>query len=156
MTIDVKLTEEEIFDLCQILKTRLEHDQELIPLYQKLANISRPSGDYRDWSNYYSDLDIPKDWVCMSYHNDSLPSFSTEEDNYKAYHVWINSHNDEIRETNNMDIFGQKYYPRFQVVLCYGYDGGDAFITDDFEEVLKYIKNNPKDKKLIELTKQYI
>ncbi len=111
---------------------------------------------YDDWKNYYSDLDIPKDWVCMSYHNDSLPSFSTEEDHYKAYHVWINSHDDKIRQDNNKDIFGQKYYPRFQVVLCYGYDGGDAFITDDFEEVLKYIKNNPKDKKLIELTKQYI
>jgi hypothetical protein len=41
MTINVKLTEEEIFDLCQILQTRVQHDQELIPLYQKLANIVR-------------------------------------------------------------------------------------------------------------------
>ena len=47
---------------------------------------------YNDWRNYYSDLDIPKEWVCMSYHNDSLPSFSTEKDNYKAYHAVSYTH----------------------------------------------------------------
>ena len=53
-----------------------------------------------NWTNYIDDLQIPKNWVCTSYGNDALPSYQTQEDNHKAYHIWMDSHDLEERKRN--------------------------------------------------------
>ena len=99
-----------------------------------------------EWPTYYADLEIPANWVDVSYGNDELPSFHSEIDELKAYQVWIGSPND--RESDRL--------PRFCVSLCYGSDCGDFFQSDSFEDVLQWIKDNPKTEEQIELTKEYV
>ena len=41
---NIKLTTEELFEIVEILKDKLEYNQELIPLYEKLASIEIPKG----------------------------------------------------------------------------------------------------------------
>ena len=41
---NIKLTTEELFEIVEILKDKLEYTQELIPLYEKLASIEIPKG----------------------------------------------------------------------------------------------------------------
>jgi hypothetical protein len=110
-----------------------------------------------NWTTYTKDLNIPKDWKCTSYGNDALPSYQTQEDNYKAYHIWIDSHDLEERKINCKDIYGtEEIKPRFSISLCYGYLDGDLFQSDNFEDVIKWIDDNPKTEEQIKLTKEYI
>ena len=39
---DIKITTEELFELVEMLKDKLEYNQDLIPLYEKLASIEIP------------------------------------------------------------------------------------------------------------------
>ena len=97
------------------------------------------------WSNYTKDLDIPSNWKDVTYHNDALPSYQTSEDDLNAYHVWIDSADIEERKRNSLDIYGleNKLAPRFHVVLHYG-ASENLFTSDDFNEVVGWVKNNPK------------
>ena len=119
------------------------------------------------WEDYYSDLDIPEGWENVSYGNDALPSFlSVTKENWedeKAYHIWIDSHDPEIRKQNSLDIFGVEYSPRFCVTMGYGYGPTPnpnsefgLFSSDDWNEVVEWINNNPKTPEQIEETKKYI
>ena len=109
------------------------------------------------WNTYTTDLNIPKNWVCTSYGNDALPSYQTQEDNHKAYHIWMDSHDLEERKRNAKDIYGNDtIFPRFCICLCYGYDGDNLFQTDDFQKVVDWVENNPKTEEEIQLTKKYV
>jgi hypothetical protein len=58
---------------------------------------------------------------------------------------------------NCKDIYGtEEIKPRFSVSLCYGYLDGDLFQSDNFEDVIKWIDDNPKTEEQIKLTKEYI
>jgi len=109
------------------------------------------------WSEYYKDLDIPTTWKHVSYGNDALPSYQTSEDDLNAYHVWIDSHNTEERKRNSLDIYGLKneLAPRFHVVLCYGGEE-NIYTSDNFDNVVEWVKHNPKTKEQINLTKEYL
>ena len=39
---NIKVTTEELFELVEMLKDKLEYNQDLIPLYKKLASIEIP------------------------------------------------------------------------------------------------------------------
>ena len=39
---NIKVTTEELFDIVEILKLHIQNDQDLIPLYEKLASIEIP------------------------------------------------------------------------------------------------------------------
>ena len=46
-----------------------------------------------------------------------------------------------------------------RVSVCHyvtGFDGADVFQTDRFEDVLQWIKDNPKTEEQIALTKEYV
>jgi hypothetical protein len=107
------------------------------------------------WEHYYADLDIPEGWKNVSYGNDALPSFISDKDDIKGYQIWINSHNEEVKEMNSLDIYGVKKSPRFCVTLCYGYEK-DLFQSNNFAEVVEWINNNPKSLEQIEETKEYL
>tara|TARA_R110000765_G_C18427473_1_gene545130 strand:- start:82 stop:459 length:378 start_codon:yes stop_codon:yes gene_type:complete len=107
------------------------------------------------WNEYYADLDIPNTWTNVSYGNDALPSFLSEKDEHKAYQVWVDSFNKKERAINSKDIYGlDTLAPRFHVSLCYGEN--DLFSSNNFDEIVKWINENPKTKTQIELTKEYI
>tara|TARA_R110002020_G_scaffold51588_6_gene145982 strand:- start:1998 stop:2348 length:351 start_codon:yes stop_codon:yes gene_type:complete len=115
-----------------------------------------------NWEDYTKDLNIPKTWVCTSYGNDALPSYTSGEGdfgepNYEAYHIWIDSLDTEERKANSKDIYGldDELAPRFHVVLCYGHSD-NAFYSDDFDAVVKWINDNPKTLDQIKETKEYI
>ena len=52
---NVKLTTEELFELLEMLKLWMQNDQDLIPLYEKLASIEIPTNNVEP--NY--DYEIP-------------------------------------------------------------------------------------------------
>lgn len=106
------------------------------------------------WKNYYNDISIPKDWINVSYGNDALPSFMTHEDG-KGYHIWIDSHDKKERQINSLDIYGlkNKLAPRFHVVLHYGANK-NLFTSNDFNEVVEWVKNNPKTKEQLKQTEE--
>ena len=109
-----------------------------------------------NWEEYTKDLDIPETWQNVSYGNDALPSYmSGEIDDYSAYHIWADSHDIEERKANSEDIYGLKdeLAPRFHVVLCYG-NPENVYVSDDFDAVVKWIKDNPKTPEQIEETKE--
>ena len=113
--------------------------------------------EQNEWPHYYADCEIPNHWVNVSYGNDELPSFQTESDQHKAYQLWVDSHVAKIRKENNKRLYGDLYKcPRFCLSLCYGFDGADVFQTDRFEDVLQWIKDNPKTEEQIALTKEYV
>lgn len=97
------------------------------------------------WKEYLKDLDFPKHWVSSCYPNDALPSYTTDKNLLRAYHVWIDSADIEERKRNSLDIYGleDKLAPRFHVVLHYG-ASENLFTSDDFNEVVGWVKNNPK------------
>ena len=63
-----------------------------------------------DWKTYITDLDIPKDWMHTSYHNDELPSYQVN-----GLHIWIDSHDPKLRIANANNIIGldNGFMPRF-------------------------------------------
>ena len=88
------------------------------------------------WEDYTKDLTMPETWENVSYGNDALPSYASEKDNHKAYHIWVDSFDTEERKANSKDIYGldDELAPRFHVVLCWGYPDF-AFYSDDFDAV---------------------
>lgn len=94
------------------------------------------------WSEYYKDLDIPKDWENISYSNDELPSFQ-----FKDYKIWINSPLLKERQENYLGI-GFKNLDQFKdwIFTVCDYDPidceckDDIFQTMDFNEVLSFLK----------------
>ena len=107
------------------------------------------------WNEYYADLDIPNEWVNVSYGNDELPSFTSQKDIHKAYHIWINSFNEKVRKENHDLDFGNELAPRFNITLCYG-SGYDLLSTNSFDKVIKWIRENPKTKQQIKETKEIV
>lgn len=107
------------------------------------------------WNEYIKDLTLPKGWADVSYRNDALPSFMSSDNYDKGYHIWIDSHDIKERKQNSLDIYGleNKLAPRFHVVLGYGGEE-NLFTSDNFNEVVKWIENNPKTKEQIEATQQ--
>lgn len=53
---NIKITEEELFDLLDVLSIRMQFDEELIPLYEKLAKYQKPI----DHSKQNFDYEIPE------------------------------------------------------------------------------------------------
>lgn len=95
------------------------------------------------WSDYYKNLDIPKDWENISYGNDELPSFSCN-----GYTIWINSPILEERQENYLSI-GYKDLSEYQDWIFavtytrdYGEGAEDLLQSTDFDEVVKFV-NKP-------------
>ena len=42
---NIKVTTEELFDLVEMLENKLQYNQDLIPLYEKLASIEIPTNN---------------------------------------------------------------------------------------------------------------
>ena len=94
-----------------------------------------------EWKDYITDLDIPKDWKHTSYHHDELPSYQVN-----GLHIWIDSHDDEVRIANANNIIGldNGFMPRFTVQTANSYNGCDddhtwIFETDSFDKLLKFV-----------------
>ena len=97
------------------------------------------------WSEYHKDLKLPEGWVDVSYRNDALPSFMSDEDYDKGYHIWVDAKDIKERECNSKDIYGltNELAPRFHVIYEYG-SAENLFTSDDFNEVIQWINTNPK------------
>ncbi len=39
---NIKITEDELFDLIEILNMKIQHDKDLIPLFEKLLTYQKP------------------------------------------------------------------------------------------------------------------
>ena len=63
------------------------------------------SGNYPYINNYTDDLELPKGWEDVSYHNDALPSWMTSSNQQVGYHVWIDSWDIEERKNNAKHIY---------------------------------------------------
>ena len=94
-----------------------------------------------DWKTYITDLDIPKDWMHTSYHNDELPSYQVN-----GLHIWIDSHDPKLRIANANNIIGldNGFMPRFTVQTANSYNGCDddhtwIFETDSFDKLLEFV-----------------
>lgn len=94
------------------------------------------------WNTYTTDLDIPSNWECTSYHHDELPSYQT----VNGWHIWIDSHETTERELNTKNIIGSDsgLLPRFTVQTASSYNGNDDdhtmyFETDSFKELLEFV-----------------
>ena len=94
-----------------------------------------------DWNTYTTDLNIPNNWECTSYHHDELPSWQVN-----GLHIWIDSHDPEVRTANANNIIGanQGFMPRFTVQTASSYNGYDddhtwIFETDSFKELLEFV-----------------
>ena len=49
---DIKVTTEELFELVEMLKLKIQYDQDLIPLYEKLASIEIPTNNVEQNLDY--------------------------------------------------------------------------------------------------------
>ena len=49
---DIKVTTEELFQLVEMLKLKIQYDQDLIPLYEKLASIEIPTNNVEQNLDY--------------------------------------------------------------------------------------------------------
>ena len=94
------------------------------------------------WNTYTTDLDIPSNWECTSYHHDELPSYQT----VNGWHIWIDSHNKKERELNTKNIMGSDsgLMPRFTVQTASSYNGDDddhsaIYETNCFKELLEFV-----------------
>ncbi len=108
-----------------------------------------------DWATYYDDLNIPSTWENTSWGNDELPSFVSDEDQNKGYLIWVDSHNIDIRADHSSFIYGLKdeLAPRFHVMLHY-FSYEPLLVSDNFDEVVKWINDNPKTEQQIQETKE--
>ena len=94
-----------------------------------------------NWNTYTTDLNIPNNWECTSFHHDELPSYQV-----KGLHIWIDSHDKTERELNTKNIIGSDsgLMPRFTVQTASSYNGDDddhssIFETDCFKELLEFV-----------------
>ena len=53
---NIKITEEELFELIGMVSTRMQYDEERIPLYEKLIKYQKPI----DYSKQNLDYELPK------------------------------------------------------------------------------------------------
>jgi hypothetical protein len=53
---NIKITEDELFDLIEILNMKIQHDKDLIPLFEKLLTYQKPL----DLSKQNFDYEIPE------------------------------------------------------------------------------------------------
>ena len=61
-----------------------------------------------DWNTYTTDLNIPNNWECTSYHHDELPSWQVN-----GLHIWIDSHDPKVRTANAKYYrFGSRFYAK--------------------------------------------
>ena len=49
---DIKVTTEELFQLVEMLELKIQYDQDLIPLYEKLASIEIPTDNVEQNLDY--------------------------------------------------------------------------------------------------------
>ena len=49
---NIKVTTEELFELVEMLKLKIQYDQDLIPLFEKLASIEIPTNNVEPNFNY--------------------------------------------------------------------------------------------------------
>ena len=49
---NIKVTTEELFDLVEMLENKLQYNQDLIPLYEKLASIEIPTNNVKPNLDY--------------------------------------------------------------------------------------------------------
>lgn len=96
-----------------------------------------------NWTDYYKDLPIPKDWENISYGNDELPSFSCN-----GYQIWINSPSLEERKENYLGL-GYKDLSKYKDWIYtikyardYAEDKDNLLYTNDFNEVVDFV-NKP-------------
>lgn len=96
-----------------------------------------------EWKEYITDLDIPKDWRCISYHHDELPSYQVN-----GLHIWIDSWDTDERNVNSFRIHGvMEVLPsRFIVQTASSYNGDDddhtwIFETNSFKELLEFVES---------------
>ncbi len=94
-----------------------------------------------NWNTYTTDLDIPNNWECTSFHHDELPSYQFNE-----WHIWIDSHDKKERELNTKNIIGSDsgLLPRFTVQTASSYNCEDDdhtmyFETNSFKELLEFV-----------------
>ena len=84
------------------------------------------------WKYYYKDLNIPKNWICESWGNDELPSFSIN-----GFHIWVDSYDKNVRLENSKRIWNiNKLAPRFIIQdqeLC-----EVLLSTNNFNKVIKF------------------
>tara|TARA_B100000902_G_scaffold226344_1_gene214892 strand:- start:285 stop:473 length:189 start_codon:yes stop_codon:yes gene_type:complete len=49
---NIKVTTEELFELVEMLKLKIQYDQDLIPLFEKLASIEIPTNNVKPNLDY--------------------------------------------------------------------------------------------------------
>jgi hypothetical protein len=107
-----------------------------------------------NWDTYITDLDIPDNWECTSFHHDELPSYE-----HNGYKIWIDSHDLHQRIENTKNIFGKDLYISEERKIVDGVDVTDdnlmpRFIvenddldecqlgTNDFKEVVHFVTSS--------------
>ena len=98
----------------------------------KFLSEGRMTSEYKGWKiECLSDLDIPKEWECVSYHNDACPSYR-----YNGFQIWIAEKDNKLREIGeDSDRFHITHYNYY----------GDGYISkpfEDFNQVINYVSNN--------------
>ena len=83
------------------------------------------------FEGYVDDLNIPTDWVEVSYGDDTCPSW-----NYKGYQIFIDTLDKERSEHPDA--------PRFSIIYEALYGDHHSFVksADTFEEVLQFLQKN--------------
>ena len=106
---------------------------------KKISKVYNES--HHDWSeNYYTDpkithpsikIDvlIPKDWKSMSYSNDLCPSFT-----HKGLQIFVCDD-----KTKKLEELHTKYSVMYEKDYGCGHD--DLLLSDDWQEVLKFVSN---------------
>ena len=84
-----------------------------------------------DFKECVEDLEIPKNWKDLSYHNDACPSFE-----YKGFQIFINHKDPKKRE-----YIGIGYEKRFYITRAIGYEPYLSFEkqADTLEETIKIL-----------------
>ena len=88
----------------------------------------------RNWSffqGFVDDLNIPDEWVDVSYHNDTCPSWT-----FNGYQIFIDSLDKEMSEHPND--------PRFRIIYSalYGEHNNLVKSAEKFRDVLQFLKEN--------------
>lgn len=92
---------------------------------------------FKDWINNIEDLDIPKDWIDSTWHNDATCSFIKNKKQ-----IWID--NKDVEQSTDYNDLSQEDYDRFHIIDEEDYGlGGCAINSNDFEEV-KQIMDSKK------------
>ena len=82
---------------------------------------------FKDWINNIEDLDIPKDWIDSTWHNDATCSFIKNKKQ-----IWID--NKDVEQSTDYNDLSQEDYDRFHIILSilktrYHSLGGNYFLN---------------------------